>query len=274
MQKATPAGAAAEVDAGQRRVVGVVDGDVVVALVGEDPQLRRQVGLEVVVAVEVVGGEVEEDRALGREVAGVLELEAGGLADHGRVRLDLADQLRERRADVAGDRDRLTGAAVDVAEQLDRGRLAVGPGHRDEAVGQRPPGQLQLPDDVDPPLQRGRDHRRLPGNARALDDGPRPLEQCKSIRIQERLRRRPPKAFPPLSGLPESTPRTALPAPRQQPRGRLARAGQADDQERARRAAAGGVSWAAAHSSEDAFAPRRPRTCRATVSARSTAGTA
>ncbi len=59
--------AAAEVDAGQLGVVGVVDGDVVVALVGEDPQLRRQVGLEVAVAIEVVRREVEEDRALGRE---------------------------------------------------------------------------------------------------------------------------------------------------------------------------------------------------------------
>ncbi len=38
-----PAAAAAEVGAGGEGVVGVVDGDVVVALVGEDPQLRRQV---------------------------------------------------------------------------------------------------------------------------------------------------------------------------------------------------------------------------------------
>ena len=62
-------------------------------------------------AVEVVGGEVEEDRALGREDVGVLELEAGGLADDGRVGLDLAGQRGERRADVAGDRDRLAGAS-------------------------------------------------------------------------------------------------------------------------------------------------------------------
>ena len=103
-------------------------------------------------AVEVVGREVEEDRALGREGVGVLELEARALADDRRVGVDLADQRGERRADVAGDRDRLAGAAVDVAEQLDRGRLAVGPGHRDEAVRQRPPGQLQLADDVDPAL--------------------------------------------------------------------------------------------------------------------------
>ena len=63
-----PPAAAAEVGPGKRRVVGVVDRDVVVALVGEDPQLRREVGVEVGMAVEVVGGEVEEDAALGREV--------------------------------------------------------------------------------------------------------------------------------------------------------------------------------------------------------------
>ncbi|HEX8688928.1 MAG TPA: UDP-N-acetylmuramoyl-L-alanine--D-glutamate ligase, partial [Solirubrobacterales bacterium] len=40
---------------------------------------------QVAVAVEVVGRQVEEDRALGAEEAGVLELEAGGLADDGRV---------------------------------------------------------------------------------------------------------------------------------------------------------------------------------------------
>ena len=164
-------------------------------------------------AVEVVGGEVEEDGALGREVARVLELEAGALADDGRLGIDLADQLGERRADVAGDRDRLAGAAVEVAEQLDRGRLAVGPGHREEAVGQRPPGQLQLPDDLDPPLQRRRDHRRLPGHTRALDDRPRPLEQRKSIRIQERLRRRPPEALPPPRDARNRPPAPSSPRP-------------------------------------------------------------
>jgi hypothetical protein len=176
-----PAGAAAEVGTGQLGVVGVVDGDVVVALVGEDPQLRRQIGPEVAVAVEVVGSEVEEDRALRRELGRVLELEAGGLADDGRVRRDRPDQRRERRADVAGDRDRFGGGAVEVAEQLDRGRLAVGAGDGEEAVWQRPPGQLELADDVDPTLKRRRDHRRLPRDPGALHYRPHSVEQRQSI---------------------------------------------------------------------------------------------
>ena len=136
-------------------------------------------------AVEVVGGEVEEDGALGGEGGGVLELEAGRLADDGRVGIDRPGERGERRADVAGDGDRLAGGPVDVAEQLDRGRLAVGPGHREEAVGNRPPGELELADHLEAALQRGGDHRRLPGHARALDDGPRAIELSKSIRIQD-----------------------------------------------------------------------------------------
>ena len=147
------AGAAAEVDAGERRVVGVVDGDVVVALVGEDPQLRRQVGLEVAVAVEVVGREVEEDRALGGEGGAVLELEAGALADDGRVGLDRADAAPA--SGVPTLPATATGSpavAVDVAEQLGRGRLAVGAGDGEEAVRERAPGQLELAGHLDAAL--------------------------------------------------------------------------------------------------------------------------
>ena len=164
-------------------------------------------------AVEVVGGEVEEDRALGREGDAVLELEAGGLADHRGVRVDLAGERGERRADVAGDRDRLAGGPVEVAEQLGGGRLAVGPGDGEEAVGDRPPGQLELADHVDPALQRGRDHRRLPGHARALDDGPRPIQLSQSIRIQDDFDACPRKPCRPLgmAGIdrPHASPRAA-----------------------------------------------------------------
>ncbi len=226
--------AAAEVGAGERRVVGVVDGEVVVALVGEDAQLRRQVGVEVAVAVEVVGREVEEDAALGGEVRGVLELEAGGLADHRRVGLQPAGQRGERRADVAGDGDRLARRAVDVPEQLDRRRLAVGPGDGEEAIGDRPPGQLELADDVEPALQRGSDHRRLPGHARALDDGSHAIELSNSIRIQgnfDALPRQPCRAVR-IAGVDSAH---LLPAPGQQTGRSLARARQPDDEERAPR---------------------------------------
>ena len=183
-------------------------------------------------AVEVVGGEVEEDRALGGEVGCCPRAGSWSTRRRRSPRVDLADQLGERRADVAGHRDRLAGAAEDVAEQLDRGRLAVGAGDGEEAVRQRPPGQLELADHLDPALQGGRDHRRLPGHARALDDGPRPLELRQVHPYPGRLRRRAaasPSAASRMAGIDRAH---RLPPRRQQPGRGLPGAGQPDDQER------------------------------------------
>ena len=231
MAEGDAARAAAEVDAGERRIVGVVDGDVVVALVGEDPQLRRQVGLEVAVAVEVVGRKVEEDRALGREGDAVLELEAGGLADHGRVGVDLAGQRGERRADVAGHRNRLAGRPVDVPKQLDRRRLPIRPGHGDEPIRNRPPGQLQLPDHIDPALQSRRDHRRLPRNPGTLDHRSHPIEERQSICIQHDFDTNPPKPCSPIR-MPRIDRHNVLAALGQQPRRSLPRPREPHNQKR------------------------------------------
>ena len=225
-----PPRAAAEVDPGQFGIVAVPDRDVVVALVGEDAQLRVEVGGEVAVAVEVVGRQVQEDRALGAEEAGVLELEAGGLGDDGRVGLDLPDQAGERDADVARHRDRLAGPAEDVAEQLDRGRLAVGAGDGEEAVGQGAPGELELTGHLDPPLQSGRDHCRLPGNPRALDDRVRALELCQPIRIQDNFDAVLGKPFGAI-GMPGIDRADLLATGGEEVRGGLAGAGEPDDQE-------------------------------------------
>ncbi len=133
------------------------DRDVVVALVGEDAQLGLRVGLEGAVAVDVVGREVEQHGALGSELDGVLELEGGDLADHGRVGCQVADERAQGGADVAGDRHRPPGLAVDVADELGRRRLAVGPGHGDELVGDQPPRELDLAQHRQAALARGGD---------------------------------------------------------------------------------------------------------------------
>ena len=61
------------------------DRDGLVRLAGEDLELGGAVGLEGAVAVEVVLGEVEQHRRLGRERLGVLELERGRLGDDVRA---------------------------------------------------------------------------------------------------------------------------------------------------------------------------------------------
>jgi len=170
--------AAAEVldaEAGRR------DGDVVVALMGEDPQLRREVVLECAMAVEVVGLHVEQHRSLGREVQRVLELEGARLADDHRLRRQRPGEAAHRGADVPGDRDRPARLAVDVAEQLDRRRLAVRARDGDELVGQQAPAQLELAEDRDAALAGGRDDRRLARHAGRLHDRPRMRQEREPV---------------------------------------------------------------------------------------------
>jgi hypothetical protein len=157
------------------------DGDVVVALMGEDAQLGRAVSLEGAVAVEMVGGEVEQHGALGRELDGVLELEGGDLADDGGGLRQPSDERAQRRADVAGHRDRPPRLAVDVADELGRRRLAVGAGDRDELVVDQPPRQLDLAQHRQPALARRGDDRSLRGHPGRLDHRVDVLERRRGV---------------------------------------------------------------------------------------------
>ncbi len=212
-------------------------------------------------AVEVVGGEVEEDGALGGEARRVLELEAGGLADDGRAGVELAGQRGERRADVPGDRDRLRRRSGRVPEQLGGGRLAVRAGDGDEAVRDRPPGQLELADDVDPALEGGaRSPAASWGTPGLLTTVRVAVELRKSIRIQDDFdagTRKPCRAL----RLPGVDPDHLLAALGQQPCRRLPRARQAGDQERARGQLGPRLLRRRRSSSEMEFRPRAPGTC-------------
>ena len=180
-------------------------------------------------AVEVVGGDVEQHTAFGREGLGVLELEARGLADHRDPGVDLADQRGQRRADVAGDRDRLGGGAPYVGEQLCDRRLAVGPGHGQEGVRQQSPGQLELADDRQATAARERDRRGIGPDPRALDHAARPLDLGCPDHIQEDFDALPlePCRARGRSGVDADH---RGPARGQQPRGSLARPRETDDE--------------------------------------------
>ena len=173
-------------DAGRRD-----DRNVIAALAGEQPQLGRQIGIHVAVAVEVVGREVEQHRRVRRELDGILELERRCFADHGDRRGERRLAVRrgrrkqaQRPPDVPGD-DRVAATrAIHRADQLDGRRLAVGAGDGDELVGQQAPCQLQLADHRDPPLACRDDHRLRGGDTRALDDAAHPLEHADPVRHQ------------------------------------------------------------------------------------------
>ena len=100
-------------------------------------------------AVEVVGSEVEEDGALGREVGGVLELEARGLADHGRVGVDAptseASGVPTLPATATGSPRCGRGGRAARSSVV----LPLVPVTATEAVRDQPPGELELAGDLD-----------------------------------------------------------------------------------------------------------------------------
>ena len=126
-------------------------------------------------------------------------------------------ERRERGADVAGHGDRQPGLAMDLADQLGRRRLAVGPGDRDHVVRQQPPAELEL---ARPRARRARARRATTGavlrHARALDDRRDAVEQRPRRRRARAPRRRPPPAR--RARRRRRRPRRSRPPPRRAPR--------------------------------------------------------
>ena len=220
-------------------------------LVGEDAQLGRHVGLVGPVAVDVVGGEVEQHRALGREGLGVLELEGRALAGDPGVGFEAAGHGGQRRPDVPGHRHRPAGGAVDGADELGRRRLAVRARHGDEAVGHEPPGELDLPEHREPRGASGPDHRGVLGHAGALDQRAGTGNEVLTRDIEVHFDARPGKpAHVRVAGVQGDD---LLASGGQRQRRGHARAGQPDDEIRA-----SGERWARAHGPRSADPGGRP----------------
>ena len=148
------------------------DGDVVIALVGEHLQLCAHIVVEAGMAIEMVRRDVQQDGCLGREEVGVLELKRRGLTDDRHVGRHLADQRCQRRADIARDRHRQRRLAMDMADPLGCGRLAVGARHGDELVCDEPPRELKLSEHGQA-MRSCRNHRgSVLGYAGTLDERP------------------------------------------------------------------------------------------------------
>ena len=220
-----------------RRVVRRVDVDVVVALVGEDPQLRVAVGVERAVAVEVIrASRLSSDRALGREGLACPRAGSSSLADHRRLRAARRRATASGVPTLPGDRDRLARRAPDVAEQFGDGRLAVRAGDRDEAVREQPPGELELADHRQAPLAGGGDRGRRAGHPGALDQAAHVARADFRLRPHPGgLRRLTPSSPSAPVGRAASRFRSPSRPARRAADRRLARPGQPDDQIRARR---------------------------------------
>ena len=98
---------------------------------GEEPALGGEVAAEAAVAVEVVGGEVEEDGDVGLERAGELDLVGGELEDDDhavRGRIEVEDAA----ADVAPTCTGRPAACEDMGGERGGRRLAVRAGDGDD----------------------------------------------------------------------------------------------------------------------------------------------
>ncbi len=133
-----------------QRVIDVQDGVVVGTLVLEDAELRVDVLLEAVVAIQVVFGQVQKDGDVRPEALDPLELE-GGEFDHDALHLGAAHgELDEWIADVPADEGVEAASLEDLAGQRGRGGLAVGPGDGDHRGLDEPGGELHLGDHAAP----------------------------------------------------------------------------------------------------------------------------
>jgi hypothetical protein len=131
---------------GGPRIVGVEQGEAVIAQADEDARLGVGVALHGLVAVDVVGGEVEDHRDVGGVDAALvhgLELEAGAL-EHERAGglgargEELAEGGAEGGAEVTADEGAQAARREQGAGEGGDGALAVGAG--DEDGGERGPG--------------------------------------------------------------------------------------------------------------------------------------
>ena len=205
------------------------DGDVLGRLVLEDAELGGPVGVEVAVAVEVVGRHVEEHGDARPELVDVLELEARQLADDPGVLRDRAVETGQRAADVAGDRDRLAGRAEDLAQELAGRRLAVRPGDPEERVRQEARAELDLAPDGHAPRARGGHEGYLARDTGALDQQVHVVDERGVLRAQDdfdAVLAKPPGVqlvVPVDADDPDA-------AARERERRSLARAGQAEDE--------------------------------------------
>ena len=150
-------------------VVPVQHGAVGGRLVLEDPRLGPQVGGKALMAVEMVGRDVQYHGDPRAKRLDRLELEARRLRHHNAVGREGQRVGGERRADVPADEHRARLLPEERAEQRGRRGLAIGTGDGDGVGVHHPPGELELANHGRHRPELGED-RGVEGDARAHDD--------------------------------------------------------------------------------------------------------
>ena len=134
----------------------LVSSSALLSLRGKDALLGEGVVFEAAVAVEVVGGDVEDYGDPGMKAFSAFELKAGDLKDRPGFIGALVDEGNDGDADVAADKGGKAGFLKDFADQRGGGGFAVGAGNGQGFALEEARGQFQFADD---------------GQAKALDLG-------------------------------------------------------------------------------------------------------
>ena len=144
----------------------------------EQPRLARHIAFEPIVAVEMIGRDVEQHRDIAVEAIGQVDLIAGQFQhiDAHPLQVRLQRRLAQhRQADIAAHDCRIARLFDDMMDQRRRGRLAIGAGDADDLVRrQRRPGESEQFDVADDrhasDLRPHRDGMPIERHARRHDD--------------------------------------------------------------------------------------------------------
>ena len=131
------------------RIVAIQNRPVVAVLHAEQTRLGAAVLVEILVAIEMVLGEVEMYADVRLEALGALELVARDLGHH---RVEFAPgRLDQRRAEIAADENAPSRGLENFADERRHRALAVGAGDRDDRRGDETAAQFQLANHRDSP---------------------------------------------------------------------------------------------------------------------------
>ena len=152
------------------RIVVPVDEVVIRCLVLDDAHLGIDIVLELeVVAVEVIGRDVEQNGNVGTEVVHVVELERTQFDDIVLVRF-LSHLESKTLTDISGQSHVVSGTLEDVIDQRGGCRLAVAARDTDHLGVRISSCELNLADDMRVLSHQFLHHRSLFWDARAFDD--------------------------------------------------------------------------------------------------------
>ena len=128
----------------RRGVVSIEQGGIAFQLIFEDARLGAAVGCERGVAIEVIGGEIEEHRDVGTKFIDGFELEAAHLRYRDAGGSGFGDAGDQRSSDIAGDDGGRSRGGENIADQRSDRGFAVRAGDGDQPAAQKPPGQFDF----------------------------------------------------------------------------------------------------------------------------------